>query len=166
MFVLAVTASLLLPSCAVKGLAFHQDDRLKIVEPKNHSVLTLPVTVRWETTGFHVTGPNGTVDPNGGYFAVFFDRAPQPPGKPISWLARDDPRCHARFGCPDAKWFSGHNIYPTTSNTFTIDSLPIFTKQDREQFHDVTIVLLDGTGSRIGESAYWVEFRVTGQRSR
>jgi hypothetical protein len=160
--VAAVLATVLLPACGVKGLAFHQDDRVKIVAPANHSTLTLPVTVRWRVKDFTVTGPDGTADPDAGYFAVLLDRTPQPPGKTIDVLAKEDRACFRSRGCPDAEWFSNHKIYPTTATSFTIDVLPTRTKEDRRTLHEVTIVLLDGRGRRLGESAFWVEFRVTG----
>lgn len=152
-----------LPACSVSGLAFTQDKRLSIVGPDNHSTQRLPVTVRWTVTDFNVTGPDGNASPDAGYFAVFVDRAPQAPGKAISVLAKNDVRCKPRDGCPDAQWFSTHHIYPTTAREFVVDSLPASTKEERDRFHEVTIVLLDGKGNRIGEAAISVEFRVVGR---
>ena len=156
--------ALLLSGCAVRGLGFREDDRVKIVSPKNHSMLTLPVTVRWTTKDFRVTGPGGTPTDDAGYFAVFLDRAPQPPGETIEWHAKEDRGCFRSRGCPDETWFKEHNIFPTTASSFTIDVLPTRTKEDRRVLHEVTIVLLDAAGRRIGESAFWVEFRVSGRR--
>jgi len=133
---------------------------VKIVSPQNHSSQRLPVTVRWTSHGFKVTGPDGAARPDAGYYALFLDREPPAPGQPVSVLAKDDPRCSPRDGCPDAKWFADHHIYPTTATQFVIDVLPTFSKEDREKFHEVTVVLLDGTGRRIGESAFSVEFKV------
>jgi hypothetical protein len=157
--------ALLLPGCAVKGLGFREDDRVKIVSPKNHSTLKLPVTVRWTTKDFRVTGPGGSPTDDAGYFAVFLDRSPQPPGETVEWLAKDDPTCFRSRGCPDAAWFTDHNIFPTTATSFTVDVLPTRTKEDLRTLHEVTVVLLDAAGRRIGESAFWVDFRVTGTRT-
>jgi hypothetical protein len=119
------------------------------------------VTVRWTVTGFNVTGPDGNASSDAGYFAVFLDRAPQAPGQAISVLAKSDVRCKPRDGCPDAQWFTIHHIYPTTAQEFVVDSLPTTTKEERD--HEVTIVLLDGKGNRIGEAAISVEFKVVGR---
>jgi hypothetical protein len=156
--------ALLLSGCAVKGLGFREDDRVEIVSPKNHSTLTLPVTVRWRTKDFRVTGPGGTPSDDAGYFAVFLDRSPQPPGETVEWLAKEDQTCFRSRGCPDAEWFTNHKIFPTTASSFTIDVLPTRTKEDLRTVHEVTVVLLDASGLRIGESSFWVEFRVTGTR--
>jgi hypothetical protein len=163
-FVLALAAS----ACSTSGLAFTQDKRVDIVTPPNHSTQRLPVTVRWTVKDFQITGGNSEARTDAGYFAVFLDRAPQPPGKPVSYqpvsyLAKDDKRCHPQDGCPDAQWFSDHHIYPTSATTFVVDALPTFSKEERQRFHEVTVVLLDGRGFRIGESAFSVEFKVTGR---
>ena len=156
--------ALFLSGCAVKGLGFREDNRVKIVSPPNHSTLELPVTVRWRVEDFDVTGPDGAARTDGGYFAVFLDRSPQPPGETVDYLAKEDRTCFRSRGCPDAEWFKNHNIFPTTATSFTIDVLPTRTKEDLRTLHEVTVVLLDGGGRRIGESAFWVEFRVTGKR--
>ena len=156
--------ALLLSGCAVKGLGFQVDDRVEIVGPKNQATLKLPVTVRWRTKDFQVTGPGGAARPDAGYFAVFLDRSPQPPGETVEWLAKEDRTCFRSRGCPDAAWFESHNIFPTTATSFTVDALPIQTKEDRRFLHEVTVVLLDASGRRLGEGAFWVQFRVDGRR--
>jgi hypothetical protein len=157
---LVIVLLLIVPGCSASGLAFKQDKRIDIVTPPNHSTQRLPVTIRWTVKDFHVTGADSSTRADAGYFAVFLDRAPQPPGKQISYLARDDRRCHPRDGCPDAQWFTDHHIYPTSATTFVVDALPTFSKEERERFHEVTVILLDGRGVRIGESAFSVEFKV------
>ena len=131
-------------------MGFQQDKRISMLSPPNHSTVTLPVTVRWKVTAAVPAAR----------FAVFLDRAPQAPGRPLSALARDDRTCHPSEGCPDAAWFAQHNVYPTTGTSFPIHALPTFSKAERQQFHEVTVVLLDGDSRRIGESAFWVEFKV------
>ena len=150
---LAVAALLTLPlaSCGVSGLAFVQDERLSITAPDDRAKVELPVTVRWTVEDFDVKT---------GSFAVFVDRAPLPPGKTLDWVARGDEVCAATPGCPDADYLAAHDTYRTRKTAFTIDQLPELDRDEQHDFHEVTVVLLDGDGTRIGESAFSVEFEV------
>ena len=87
--------------CVPHGLAFVQDKRVDVVAPKSHSTVRLPVTIRWTVHDFRVTGPSHSSNPDAGYFGVFVDRAPVPPGKPLSYVAHGDQLCQATPGCPD-----------------------------------------------------------------
>jgi hypothetical protein len=150
--VLVVCALAVLTSgCGVSGLAFRQDDRLSFVTPRDRSEVTLPLTVRWDVRDFDV--------PSDGSFAVFVDRAPQPPGKHIDWLARNDDACRPADGCPDVDWFEERDIFPTSDTQLTIERLP---REDdgRRDLHEITVVLLDGAGRRVGETGWTVEFQV------
>ena len=146
-----VATALLTSGCAVRGIAFREDDRLSFVSPGDRDEVTLPVTVTWEVEDFDV--------PDDGSFAVFVDRAPQPPGKAIEWLARDDDSCRAADGCPDAAWFAERDVFPTTETSMTIERLPA-RSDDRREFHEVTVVLLDAEGRRVGETGWTLEFQV------
>jgi hypothetical protein len=154
-----VGLALLASSCATSGLAFVQDDRVEIIAPKSHEKVTLPVTVRWRVDGFRVTGNDGRSDPNAGYFGIFVDRAPVPPGKTLDWIARDDKRCLANPECPNALYFADRDIYATSATEFRFDQLPDQGSYRGNEVHEVSIVLLDGTGRRIGESAWYVTLR-------
>ena len=138
-----------------------QDKRLDIVAPPSHSTVSLPFTIRWQVNGFRITGPDGGTNPNAGYFGVFVDRAPVPPGKPLSWVAHGDRTCQSEPGCPDHTYLIDHDTYSTTSTTFPMTSsrLPDLTSYHGHELHEVTIVLLDGSGLRIGEQAWYVDFR-------
>lgn len=146
---LLVTAA---SGCGWSNLAFRQDDRLRFVTPDDRAEVTLPLTVRWEVEDFEV-------GPDAGSFAVFVDRAPQPPGKPLEWLARDDDSCRPSDGCPDADWYALRDVYPTTDQHLTIDQLPA-RSDDRRELHEVTVVLLDEEGRRVGETGWTTEFQV------
>jgi hypothetical protein len=151
----AATASVLLlvtSGCGYSNLAFRQDDRLSFVTPEDRAEVTLPLTVRWTVEDFEV-------GPDGGSFAVFVDRAPQPPGKPLEWLARDDDSCRVADGCPDDDWYAMRDVYPTTEEELTIDQLPS-RSDDRRELHEVTVVLLDEDGRRVGETGWTREFEV------
>lgn len=158
---IVVALAFLASACNFSGLAFRVDDRLTIVEPEDREQVRLPVTVRWRVEDFAVTGPTREPSDDAGYFGVYLDRQPQPPGQPLEWFAKDDETCRAQDGCPDAAYLASRNIYATDQMAFTIETVaqpPSDVK--RREFHEVTIALLDGTGRRIGESAYYVVFEV------
>ena len=148
---LAVALALVSSACSVRGVAFRQDDRLSFVSPGDRDEVTLPVTIEWEVEDFDV--------PSDGSFAVFVDRAPQPPGKTLDWLARDDDACQSTDGCPDETWFADRDVFPTTETSITIDQLPDRTDDGRER-HEVTVVLVDREGRRIGETGWTLEIEV------
>ncbi len=138
-----------LAGCGVRGLAFREDTRVDIVEPADREVVALPVTVRWTVRDF------------GGSFAVVVDGAPQPPGEPLGWFARDDDSCRARVGCPDEEYLANRRVFVTAEPELTVERLPDTEIEGRRrEFHEVTVVLLDGEGRRVGESAWSVEFQV------
>lgn len=147
-----VTVALLTGGCGVSGLAFRQDDRLSFVSPDDRSKVTLPVTVQWRVDDFEVGADAGS-------FAVFVDRAPQPPGKPLSWLARDDESCRVTDGCPDERWYAERDVLLTTDPEVTIDRLPA-RADGRREWHEVTVVLIDEHGRRVGETGWTLEFQV------
>ena len=147
----AVVVALLSSGCAVRGIAFRQDDRLSFVSPGDRDEVTLPVTVSWEVEDFDV--------PEDGSFAVFVDRAPQPPGKTLEWLARNDDTCRPDDGCPGEEWFAQRDIYLTTETEHTIDRLPART-DDRREMHEITVVLVDRDGRRVGETGWTLDLQV------
>lgn len=156
-------AVLVLSGCVSQGLAFRVDDRLSISSPKDRSEVTLPLTVRWDIRDFDVVQPGTSTDRprgNAGYFAVFIDGTPQPPGKDLAWLARKDRSCRPTDGCPDAEYLAARNIYSTSAQQITFAQLPRPSDSTKKERHRVTIVLLDPAGKRIGESAFQSEFIV------
>ena len=149
-----------LSSCGIRGLNFVRDDRLSITAPEARSEVRLPMTVRWTVRDFSITGPTREATADAGYFGVFVDRAPPGPGKTLASLADNDPACKESAGCPDEAYLAGQNAYSTTDTTFELARLPELTRDRTREAHEVTIVLLDGLGRRIGESAFRVEFQV------
>ena len=147
----ACAVALLTSACAVSGLSFRQDDRLSFVTPRDRSEVRLPVTVRWDVRDFDVPGD--------GSFAVFVDRAPQPPGKSLTWLARGDDACRAADGCPNAAWYAERDVFTTTNTAFTIERLPR-QADGRRDLHEVTVVLLDAAGRRVGETGWTLQLQV------
>ena len=148
----------LMPACVPEGLAFVQDDRLEIVAPKDRTKVELPLTIGWTIEDFEVTGPTGDSDPDAGYFAVFFDQTPIPPGKSLEWVAKDDPRCRNTSGCPDRIYLADRGIYTTTDTELTVKRLPDLDAFEGHEMHEATVILLDGNGRRIGESAWYTTF--------
>ena len=152
-----VGLSLLASSCA-SGLAFVQDRRVEITSPASHAKVTLPVTITWTIEDFRLTGPNGRSEDDAGYFGVFIDRAPVPPGEPLSWIARDDKPCLRTPGCPDDVYLADRRVRFTEIPSIRFEQLPDLNAYRGHEVHEVTIVLLDGNGERIGESAWYLTF--------
>jgi hypothetical protein len=151
-------------SCSIQGLNFREDKRVTITSPRERAQVRFPFTVEWNVNGFQITGPDRRDSQNSGYFGFFLDRTPQPPGKPFAWLVKDDRNCQLRPGCPDNLYFQNLGIHSTTKTSLTINSIidpdPLNINVERREFHRVVIILMNGRGERIGESAFRVEFEV------
>ncbi|GAA5112298.1 hypothetical protein [Haloechinothrix salitolerans] len=152
--VIAATG-LLLSACNLDNMQFTQDHRVRIVEPEDRSTVTLPVTVRWEVDGFEVTGKDGKRSDKAGYFAVFVDREPIPPGKTLEWYANQESSCGSS-ACGSVDNLA--DIYTTKKTKIRLKRLPATDERDDVERHEVTVILLDGTGARISESAFYVRF--------
>ena len=152
---LAALAVLLLSSCRASGLAFREDDRVDILEPRSREKVTLPVTLRWETKGLELGREGGPTR-----FAVFVDRAPMHPGQGLRSLGDDV--CKRTPGCPDASYLRDRYIFLTKKNALELDALPdnrsSSNRTGSKDTHEVAIVLLDDADQRVGETAYRVEF--------
>jgi hypothetical protein len=153
-------ASVVFSGCGTTGLAFATDDRVEITVPQDRAEVSVPLTVRWRVRDFDLGAGRGS-------FGIFIDRTPQPPGAPLSWIARDDDTCVASRSCPDEQYLAERGVYSTQRTTFTIDLLPRTVPADvrRREFHEFTIVLLDARGERVGESAWFVQFQLEREES-
>lgn len=153
-----------LPACTLQGLAFQQDDRIQFLEPQYREKARFPVTIRWSVEGFEVTGPDASSRDDAGYFGVLFDVDPQPSGEGLHYFARDDISCRKSEGCPDRGYLADRGVYTIDDTFFTIDVLPpapgVELDRGEPDIHDVTIILLNGQGRRIGESAWTQTFEV------
>lgn len=157
-----VAVAVLSSACSFQGLAFVQDRRLEFVSPEDRELVRLPVTIDWEIEDFDVVDPDeaeGTA-PTEGYFGVFVDGRPQPPGEPLSWHAEGDETCTRDPGCPDDEWYRVRGIHTTTASEFTIEVLPRPADETRREIHTITVVLLDADGNRIGESAWQTDIEI------
>jgi hypothetical protein len=155
---LLVAALLIAPACIPDGLAFVQSDKVEITEPDYREKITLPLTISWDVKDFEVTGPNGESRDDAGYFAVFFDETPIPPGKTLDYVAHDDFECNNTPGCPDDVYLADRGIYETTDTSLTVKRVPDLDAFEGHETHEVTVILLDGTGRRIGENAWFTQF--------
>ena len=158
---LPLVVCLLLSGCVSQGLAFRVDERLTITAPADRATVGLPLRVAWEVEDFDVTARGGTANGNAkdaGYFGVFVDRAPQPPGRTLEWTARKDRSCRPSDGCPDAEYLAARGIYSTTDTSIVFPQLPKPPSDAKgKERHTITIVLLDTSGRRIGESAFQID---------
>ena len=144
--IVIIVVALAASACATEGLAFVQDDRVEIVAPEDHTKVSLPVTIDWE------------VEDVDGSFALFVDANPIPPGKTLEWIARDDRVCLNTDGCPDRTYFADRGVYTTTETSLTLERVPDLDAYQGHETHEVSVILLDGTGRRVTESAWHVAF--------
>lgn len=151
--VVAVAATL--PGCAVEGLAFRKDERLRIENLEDRSTIDIPFDLRFSFDG-------DLADTGASAFAVLVDWTPPAPGRTLESLLEDDPACRATEGCPDG-YLERNRIVVTTDTALVLDNVPVGTdRQERRGFHEVTIVLVDADGRRVGETSAWARFRTEG----
>ena len=149
--------------CRVEGLQFKNDHRLTILEPAARDKVTLPLLIRWSMTDFEAVGLDGSSQADRGAFVVFVDRAPMAMGSSLESLANSDARCKRDPNCPNEQYFTERGIYVTTETSLTLELLPASANGRGDEQHYINIVLVDGTGHRIGESAWYLPF-VTDRR--
>ena len=147
-------------ACSTQGLAFVEDRRVEIVSPGYRELVGQPVTVDWEVHSDELEDELAS----GLSFGVYVDIDPQPPGEPLEHFARDDPQCLESPTCPDTQYFRQRGIHTTSETEMTFTQLPIAPGVDLERsdpdFHEVTLVLLDEDGVRVGESAWAIIFEI------
>ena len=144
--------------CQLDQLQFRSDDRLSFTAPQARHRVTAPVTVSWKMDDFTPSGLDGSQSKDSGVFAVFVDKAPMPVGKDLKWLFRKDNGCRHDARCPSAQQLADSGVLLTTDPSVTIDVLPQVGRGRGDEQHFVNVVLLDGTGHRIGESAWYLPF--------
>ena len=144
-------------ACGVNGLSFVVDERVDITRPGDRDEARLPVTVEWTVKDF-------AVGPGRGSFGVFLDREPPRSGKTLPWLFRGEDSCRGATGaelCATADFLASRRAYRTSDTHLTFEQIPRLSGSDRRrQFHEVTVVLLDDDGRRMGEGAWSVQFEL------
>lgn len=116
--------------------------------------MAAPVRVTWESR---------LLPQSASGYAVFVDKAPIHPRQSLRAVAKGDESCLHTRGCPDAAYLRAHDVFLTTATTVTIPyfaTLPGAERHDRRPIHEVTVVLVDRSGYRVGEYAYSVQFRL------
>lgn len=156
---LAVLATVALSGCQVDRLQFTNDERLSFQAPQARHRVTVPLTIEWTMRDFEAVGLDGSSDEHRGVFAVFVDRAPMPVGKDLKWLFRSDHGCKRDARCPSLQQLADRGVLITTDTSATIDVLPQVGQGRGDEQHYVNVALLDGTGHRIGESAWYLPFK-------
>jgi hypothetical protein len=155
---LAVVVAGILTACG-SGLQFRADQRLSFRVPTDRQRVAVPFTVEWSMRDFRAVGLDGSADPGRGAYAVFLDRAPMPAGKDLKWLVRDDDACTRDPRCPNAQYLADRGVSLTTDTKVVIRTLARADVGVGDEKHHVNVVLLDGKGRRIGESAWYRQFR-------
>jgi len=146
----------------LQDLDFRVDQRLHFVGLKERASVHLPLTIRWRMRDFTVTA-QGAAPPSrkAGYFALFVDQTPIRPGQTMKALCKADPFERGDRNCPTAAYLEGKLVYPTTSDSVTLDSIPnVAGNKDRKQLHTFIVVLMDTSGRRLGESAWELDLRL------
>lgn len=160
---LTTACCVLLSACRVDGLVFQQDRRVVIEEPRYRAQVLTPVRVAWsvsEELRSALEDPDEPPD----RFALLVDVDPQPPGEALAYFARDDPSCRPADGCPNEEYLATLGVFVTTGTEYVFGRLPpapgVDVGRGERDLHDVTIVLLDNAGRRLGESAWTATFEI------
>jgi hypothetical protein len=145
-----------------QDLSFRVDERLHFQSPDDRSTVRAPLTITWRISDFRIAAQSsGPASRNTGYFAAFVDKTPIKPGHTMDDIAKDDSFCEQSPTCPDAQYLSERNIYTTTKTSLEIPFIAnISGNKEKLQLHTITIVLMDTSGHRIGESAWQLDVRI------
>ena len=162
-------------------MQFVKDHRLQFQSPEDYELAELPLEVSWTMEDFEVLPkpekkaragrgakgakavtvaqvPEPTED--AGYFAVFVDRAPIKPGRTLEDVGNGDPLCEDNPGCPDKAYLEAEGVYTTYEPTVTLELVKALSSKEKIQLHQVTVILLDSEGRRIGEHAWFRQFKL------
>ncbi|MGW1616743.1 hypothetical protein ACWCQZ_46625 [Streptomyces sp. NPDC002285] len=142
-------------------LSFTNDHRLRFTAPAHRALVDLPVELHWAMADFRVAAPGSEVaSREAGYFALFLDRAPIKPSHKLAEVADSDRECRRDPQCPDEDYYADRGIFTTTRRSITLGSVPDLNTNEAVQLHTITVVLVDTSGRRIGESAWHAEFKL------
>ena len=133
--------------CRVTGLAYRDNQRVKIVEPTQNATVHLPMRLEWTASR-----PS-----QGTRYAIFTDQPPMGPDESLRSIA--DQTCKQTPGCPNKEYLEENNIYVTKAHSLVISHIPQLSAP-LKNVHEITIVLLNSAGRRVGESFYSVNFSV------
>jgi hypothetical protein len=153
-----------LSGCALAhpgSLQWRVDKRLHFVSPEARAKVGQPVTISWRMTDFRVA-PLGSEPPSKdvGYFAIFVDRGPLKPGQTMQSVVGGATYCRQIPRCTSRSELRQRNVFTTTATSFRFPVIPDLTTDDSVQLHTFTIVLMDTSGHRIGESSWELDLRI------
>ena len=131
------------------ALQFRNDHRISIVSPKRQAKVTEPLTVRWTARDVDTEQS----------FAVFVDRPPMKVGKNLRSFADEGASCEHDLRCPSAAELATKGVYVTTQTHVSIEILPNVSGGVGDEQHFLYVVLLDRTGTRQSESAWYRTFK-------
>lgn len=160
----AVLIGALVSGCGLthlEDLSFRVDERLDFTHPEDRALVKQPFTVSWTIRDFRIAAP-GSEPPSrdAGYFAVFVDRAPVKPGDTLDAVANGDTYCEQDPKCPDKQYLKEQQVFATTHTSLRLSQIINVPGKDDIQLHAVTVVLMDTSGHRIGESAWELDLRM------
>ncbi len=162
---IVLAIAILTTSCGLfrpSELNFRTDSRLEFTAPPARTLVRTPLHVAWQIHDFQIVPPHSAPPTKGaGYFAIFVDRSPIKPARTMRDVASRDETCLARPGCPDEVYLEQRQIFTTTNEDLTIPQIPsIPGDSEKIQQHTVTVVLMDTSGHRIGESGWELDLRM------
>ena len=117
---------------------FRQSDRVTVDYPGIYSTVKEPLEISWHAHAFSA--------PADGSFGVFLDRDPMPPGRGLEYF---DPADRDRI------W-----VVDRTSLHLAVLAARAGVDPAEQNHHDVSVVLLDHSGRRVGEYVGFSEFNV------
>jgi hypothetical protein len=132
-----------LAGCGPNGVLLQDPHALSFVSPQRYATVRLPVTLRWTVDKAWVASAGGT---GGAHAMLFVDRSPMAPGEVFQGATPTD-----RSGVVDA-----------VGMTYTLASLPAGSENARGR-HEVTVVLVDRSGHRLGEVSDYLQLQVVRQ---
>lgn len=145
-------------------MEFVKDHRLTFQSPESYEEIELPLQVTWTMKDFEVLGAKDKQAPSedAGYFAVFVDQAPVKPGHTLADVGKDDPLCQGdTAACLDPAYLETKGVYTTRKPSVALETVdPLSGSKEKVQLHQVTVVLLDSAGRRIGELAWYRYFKL------
>ncbi|HEX4654895.1 MAG TPA: hypothetical protein VH274_04055 [Mycobacteriales bacterium] len=161
----ALLAVLPLTGCGLthlQDLNFRVDNRLHFLSPQDRSTVARKFTVSWTMRDFTIAAPGSApATRDAGYFAVFVDKTPVKPGQTMKSLVSNDAACKLDPKCPDRARLADLGVFTTTNTSFRVTQVANVTgDKEKLQHHYVTVVLMDTSGHRIGESAWELDLRI------
>jgi hypothetical protein len=133
--------------CRASGFQFVRTTAIEFTRPLAYSAVAAPLTVSWAARpGLRFGQPGGPAR-----YGIFVDRAPMAPGGSLRGLFGHDRLCTQDPTCPDLAFLEQRSVYLTSADSVTITNL---VPKHGGGLHSVTIVLIDASGRRLGESSY------------